>query len=100
MAIVQVSITPLGTGSPSVSRYVADCHKVLEGMEGIKWQLTPMATVLEGDLDLVLQAIRRMHEVPFGAGVQRVSTLIKIDDRRDREATMEKKMHSVESKLP
>lgn len=99
MAIAQVSITPLGTGSPSVSKYVANCHKVLEDLPGIKWQLTPMATVLEGELDLILQAVRQMHEVPFSEGVMRVSTLIKIDDRRDKKGTMGGKMESVLTKL-
>ncbi|MGI5839656.1 MAG: MTH1187 family thiamine-binding protein [bacterium] len=99
MAIAQVSITPLGTGSPSVSKYVANCHKVLEDLPDITWRLTPMATVLEGDLDLILQAVRRMHEVPFEEGVLRVSTLIKIDDRRDKKGTMNGKMDSVLTKL-
>jgi len=99
MAIAQVSITPIGTGSPSVSKYVANCHKVLDGIPGVKWQLTPMATVLEGELDLLLQAVRQMHEVPFTEGALRVSTLIKIDDRRDKPGTMDGKMASVLTKL-
>ncbi len=99
MAIAQVSITPLGTKTPSVSRYVANCHKVLEGMEEIRWQLTPMATILEGELDQILTAIRKMHEVPFDEGALRVSTHIKIDDRRDKEHTMNGKVDSVMTKL-
>jgi len=27
--------------------------------------------------------LRKMHEVPFDKGAERVSTLIKVDDRRD-----------------
>jgi len=30
MAIVEVTIVPLGTGSTSISNYVADCHRVLK----------------------------------------------------------------------
>ncbi len=99
MAIAQVSITPLGTQTPSVSHYVANCHKVLEEFPDIRWQLTPMATILEGDLDQILAAVRKMHEVPFGEGALRVSTQIKIDDHRDKEHTMERKMKAVLSKL-
>jgi uncharacterized protein YqgV (UPF0045/DUF77 family) len=41
-----------------------------------------------------------MHESPFDAGAVRVSTLIKIDDRRDREChSMSGKVASVENKL-
>lgn len=99
MAVVEVSITPLGTGTPGVSGYVAGCLRVLKD-SGLRYQLTPMGTVLEGDLDEILAVIRRMHEHPFAAGALRVSTLIKIDDRRDRGAHgMEGKVRSVEEKM-
>lgn len=99
MAIVEVCIVPLGTGSTSVSEYVAACHKVLQQEKDLKYQLTPMATIIEGDLDRILAVIRKMHEVPFAAGAGRVSTTIRIDDRRDKERTMADKIASVEAKL-
>lgn len=99
MAIVEVTIAPLGTGTPGISQYVAACHKVLEGAADLKYQLTPMSTVIEGDLDRILAVIRRMHEVPFGAGAQRVSTIVRIDDRRDKQATMAGKVKAVTDKL-
>ena len=98
MAVVFLSITPLGTGTPSVSRYVAGVEKILRGT-GLKNQLTAMGTIIEGDLDQILAVIRKMHEHPFTQGAVRVSTFIKIDDRRDREHTIEGKMRSVEEKL-
>ncbi|SFI10269.1 uncharacterized protein, MTH1187 family [Tindallia magadiensis] len=98
MAIVETTITPLGTASTSISQYVADCHKVLSDYPEIKYQLTPMGTILEGELSTILQVIQKMHEVPFTSGAQRVSTSIKIDDRRDQQATMSKKLRSVQEK--
>jgi uncharacterized protein (TIGR00106 family) len=58
-----------------------------------------MGTVLEGDLDKVLNTVRNMHESGFDKDVCRVLTIVTIDDRRDKEATMESKVKSVESKL-
>ncbi len=98
MAVVFVSITPLGTGSPSVSRYVAGVEKILRE-SGLVNQLTAMGTIIEGDLDRILAVIRKMHEHPFAEGAVRVSTFIKIDDRRDKEHTIAGKMRSVEEKL-
>jgi uncharacterized protein (TIGR00106 family) len=98
MAVVFLSITPLGTATPSVSRYVAGVEKILRG-SGLKNQLTAMGTIIEGDLDQILAVIRKMHEHPFTQGAVRVSTFIKIDDRRDKEHTIEGKMRSVEEKL-
>ncbi|MCX7780392.1 MAG: MTH1187 family thiamine-binding protein [Negativicutes bacterium] len=99
MAVVEVTIAPMGTGTPSISQYVAACHRVLEQAQDLKYQLTPMSTIIEGDLDRILAVIRQMHEVPFGAGAQRVSTLIRIDDRRDKELTMAGKLKAVNDKL-
>jgi uncharacterized protein (TIGR00106 family) len=99
MAVVEVSITPLGTADPGVSRYVAGCLKIVR-QSGINHQLTPMGTILEGDLDLILPVIRQMQESVFAAGAVRVSTLIKIDDRRDKPShSMAGKVRSVEEKL-
>ena len=58
-----------------------------------------MGTILEGELDVILAVIRRMHEVPFLQGGQRVLTSIKIDDRRDKVGTMEAKLKSVLTKI-
>lgn len=98
MAIVAVNMVPLGVGS-SVSKYVAAAEKVIVDRPGIKRQVGPMFTTFEGDLDEIMQAIREMQEAVFAAGVDRVLTTIKIDDRRDKEATMESKLNSLNAKL-
>lgn len=98
MAIVEVSIVPIGTGSPSVSSYVAQAVKVLQG-SGLLYQLTPMGTIIEGSIDEILSIIRQMHESCFNKGVVRVLTYIKIDDRRDRIVRPEDKVISVEQKI-
>lgn len=95
MAIVEVTIVPLGTAETSLSKYVADVHKIVLSSETIKHQLTPMGTILEGDLAEIMQLISKMHEVPFANGAKRVSTSIKIDDRRDKEGSMQQKIDSV-----
>src|SRR5512134_3372702 len=98
MAVVFLTITPIGTGTPSVSRWVAGVEQILRATK-LKHQLTAMGTIIEGDLDEILSVVRRMHEHPFAEGAVRVSTLLKIDDRRDKEHTIAGKMASVEAKL-
>ena len=98
MAVVFLTIAPLGTGSPSLSRYVAGVEEILRATS-LTHQLTAMGTIIEGDLDEILAVIRKMHEHPFTQGAVRVSTLVKIDDRRDREHTIAGKVRSVEEKL-
>jgi uncharacterized protein (TIGR00106 family) len=100
MAIIELTIIPIGTGSTSLSGYVADLVKELEqAPEPIQFELTAMSTIIEGQLEDLLQVVRRLHEVPFLHGAARVSTSIKIDDRRDLAASIQQKMKSVTDKL-
>lgn len=100
MAIVDITVIPVGTGTPSVSDYVAEIHRVLQQYEDrVKYQLTPMSTLIEGDLTLLLELVQKLHEVPFQKGLQRVCTNIRIDDRRDKENTMERKLQAVQAKI-
>ena len=99
MAIIEVSIVPLGTGTPSLSQYVARTVKVLEERRDIKYELTSMGTIIEGDLEQLLGAVRKMHETVFDAGAARVLTTVKIDDRRDKASTMSGKIESVKREL-
>ena len=98
--VAEISVVPLGTGSASVSEYVAGCMDVLAKSSGIKYRLTPMGTILEGPLDLVLKATRAMHEVPFARGAVRVITTLKIDDRCDKSLTMQGKLDAVKKLRP
>lgn len=94
MAIVAVSIAPVGEGV-SVSPWVARAIRVLEEQDRVRYWVGPMFTTLEGDLDEIWRLIRRMQEAMFEAGAVRVSTVIKIDDRRDRVQRMEDKVAAV-----
>jgi uncharacterized protein (TIGR00106 family) len=100
VAIAEVTVIPIGTGTTSLSSYVADMQKILERQRGITYQLTSMSTIIEGPLNEVFTAIAALHEAPFLSGAQRVSTSVKIDDRRDKpDASSVQKLQSVQDKL-
>ncbi|EEI83043.1 MTH1187 family thiamine-binding protein [Anaerococcus tetradius] len=98
MAVVEVCLIPIGTKETSVSKYVAEAEKILMA-EGVKYKLNPMGTVIEADADRALEVIRKMQESVFAKGADRVYSVIKMDDRRDKKASMEQKIKSVEDKL-
>jgi len=99
MAVCSVSVVPLGTKSASLSAYVARCQEILAGIEGIRFELTPMATVIEGETEAILSAVAMLHRAPFDEGAVRVMTLVNIDERRDKELTIAGKLQSVRKKL-
>ena len=83
MAIVSFKVIP-STGSPSVSRLVAEAVRVLEehGLEPI---VTPDTTVVAlEDLAMVGRLLAEMHERLRKAGAFRVVTIVMVDDRFDK----------------
>ena len=102
MAIVDVVVIPVGTEGPSVSKYIAEIQTKLKEYKNqgkIDYQLTPMNTLIEGDLKDLFEVVQAIHELPFDKGLDRVCTNIRIDDRRDKTRKMNDKLKSVENHL-
>ena len=99
LVIADIRVLPFGTETASVSHYVAGCVNILKQAPDISYQVTPMATMVQGPLERILELLQEMHEVPFTMGVDRVITNISIDDRRDKHITMESKVQAVTEKL-
>jgi len=97
MAIIEISVVPLGEGC-SVSKYVAECVNVIKRYN-LTYEITAMGTIIEGDLEKLMEVALLMHKVPFDMGVKRVLTTIKIDDRRDKTLTIHSKVESVKEKM-
>jgi uncharacterized protein (TIGR00106 family) len=98
MAVAEISVVPVGTDTASISGFVAIAVKIVED-SGLKYELSSMATNLEGDLEGILEVFRKMHESAFEHGAVRVLTALKIDDRRDKALTIEGKKAAVWAKL-
>ena len=102
MAIVDVVVIPVGTEGPSVSKYIAEIQTKLKEYKAqgkIDYQLTPMNTLIEGDLKDLFEVVQAIHELPFDKGLSRVCTNIRIDDRRDKSRNMDEKVKAVEKYL-
>jgi uncharacterized protein (TIGR00106 family) len=97
--IAEIKVYPFGSGTPGVSHIVAACVSILERAPDISYQVTPMATIVEGSLDRILELVKEMHELPFSQGIHRVVTSISIDDRRDKLNTMDGKVKAVNDKI-
>lgn len=95
--IAQFTLIPIGTGV-SLSGYVAACERIL-AETGLSYELHANGTNLEGEWDEVTAAIKRCHETLHGMGVPRISTVVTIGTRSDREQRMADKVSSVRAKL-
>ena len=95
--IADIAIIPLGVGL-SLSRYVAACEKVFTEA-GLEPRLHSNGTNVEGDWDVVMDAIKRCHAVLHEMNVPRVATNVRLGTRVDRSQTMDDKLEAVRSKL-
>ncbi|MBI2852818.1 MAG: MTH1187 family thiamine-binding protein [Chloroflexi bacterium] len=93
--IAELKVLPVGTSTPSLSRYISACVSAIKGSPEVSYNVTAMGTIVQGTMEQVLELAQKVHEVPFTMGVQRVVTTIYIDDRRDKAATIESKVGAV-----
>ncbi len=95
--IADLCVVPMGVGV-SVSKYVTACENVLKAA-GLKTKLHAYGTNIEGEWDVVFDAIKRCHEVVHEMGAPRITTTLKFGTRIDRNQTMEDKVSSVQKRL-
>jgi uncharacterized protein (TIGR00106 family) len=96
MVLLEMSITPLGKGE-SVSQYVAECVQLIDD-SGLDYELHAMGTIVEGELDEVLDLMRRCIE-QTARHSDRVTCAAKLDFRRGHSGRLQSKIASVEKKL-
>jgi uncharacterized protein (TIGR00106 family) len=95
VATADLTVIALGRAEPSASVYIAEIHRRLEAQDRVRFQLHAMGTSLEGSVEDILAVVAELHAVPFEQGVPRVYTVLKLDERRDREQTLEDKVAAV-----
>jgi uncharacterized protein (TIGR00106 family) len=96
MVLLEMSITPLGKGE-SVSPYVTECVELID-RSGLDYELHAMGTIVEGELDAVLDLMRRCIQ-QVATHSDRVTCAAKLDFRRGHSGRLRSKVASVEQKL-
>ncbi len=95
----EISVIPI-TGSTSMSREVALAFDAIKKTKGVKATLTALGTQIEAkDISSVLVAIKAAHTAVKKAGVARIISSIRLDERFDKDQSLEAKVRSVRKKL-
>ncbi|HWY27698.1 MAG TPA: MTH1187 family thiamine-binding protein [Candidatus Sulfotelmatobacter sp.] len=95
VSIAELSIHPIGAGT-SVSLYVMRALQAISKIEGLEYQVTPMATILEAqDVRTIIWAVEASHEAVQSMGAKRISSTLRIDERLDKLRTMKDKTENV-----
>ncbi|SFJ86661.1 MTH1187 family thiamine-binding protein [Thermoflavimicrobium dichotomicum] len=96
MPLLEISVIPVGTQSPSFSSSVTDAIRVIEE-KGLNYQVTPTATIIEGEIDQLMDVAKSIHQNALTNGVNRVITQMSIDHRTDKDLNMNRQVEIVQS---
>jgi len=92
--IAQLSVFPIGEGV-SVSRFVKKGVAVIKE-SGFTYEVGGMSTAIEApDLNALFELVKKVHAAHVAEGAARVIIDLKVDDRRDKAATITSKRQSV-----
>ena len=90
----------MGTNTTSASFYIAKGIEAIQNLEGVRYEVTAMGTLLESEnVDKIYDASKRMMEAIHNLGVQRIEVVLKIDSRKDKDSKLEEKLESLKKYL-
>ena len=96
MVLLEFSMSPFGKGE-SLSPYVSRVLNVID-QSGVKYKLTPMGTILEGQWEEVMTVVTNCYK-ELEKDCNRISTNIRIDYRKGSKSRMQQKINSLENRL-
>jgi uncharacterized protein (TIGR00106 family) len=96
MILLEFSMVPIGKGE-SISPYVARCLDIVDS-SGLDYRLHAMGTIVEGEVDQVLEVLRKCLEA-LAADCDRITCTAKLDYRKGQTGRLDAKVKSVEEKL-
>ncbi len=92
----ELGILPIGTGTTSLGKYIAKGINALKSVNGIKYEVTSMGTMIEADsIDRIFDATKAVMDEIFRMGIQRVEVILKIDERHDKSDSLKDKLDSI-----
>ena len=95
MALMQITIIPWVEKRVSIAPYVAEIQKYLKSQK-FPYQMNDMSTIIEGDAGKLFNLAKKLHELSFAQGSQRVYTVLALDERRDKKVSLGDKVKSVQ----
>jgi uncharacterized protein (TIGR00106 family) len=99
LATADLTVIALGRAEASASAYIAEIQRRLAAQDRVRYEMHAMGTSLEGPTADILAVFGELHAVPFEMGIPRVYSILKLDERRDREQTLADKVESVRRRL-
>jgi len=89
-ATAEIQVIPIGAGV-SVRTEVKRAHQILEDA-GLNATLHANGTNLEGEMDAIFEAVKKVHETLHSEGTVRIATFMKVATRTDKAPSLAGKL--------
>lgn len=99
MATAEVTVIPIGREGAGLSDILAEVARHLEAQDKVRFEMGPMGTNLEGAVGDILELVAEVQEIPLMLGLPRSYTILKLDNRVDRDQGLDEKVSAVERQL-
>ena len=99
MATAEVTLIQIGREGAGLSDILAEVARHLASQERVTFEMRAMGTELEGDVHDILALVGEIQEIPLMLGLPRVYTVLKLDNRVDRDQGLGEKVEAVEQHL-
>ena len=94
MVIAQLTIFPTDKGV-SVGKYVKKAVKAIYNAE-VNYQHGAMSTTFEAEnIDKIFEVVKKARDILSDEGCRRIYITLTIDDRKDKEASLETKLKRI-----
>ena len=91
MAAINVSLQVIPKVADEKAYAVVDSVIAYIASSGVKYEVGPMETTMEGELEELLEIVKKSQEICINEGASRVISIVKIDYRPDG-VTMDEKI--------
>ena len=99
MATAELTVISLGRAEVGASEYVAAIQRHLAAQDRVAFEMHAMGTNLDGSPEDIFALVAELHAIPFTLGIPRVYSVLKLDERRDKPASLASKVESVQRLL-
>lgn len=82
-----------------MSDVIAEIARHLQSQEEVRFEMGAMGTVLEGEVHDILALVGEIQGIPLMLGLPRSYTVLKLDNRVDRDQGLDEKVAAVERQL-
>lgn len=91
MINLAIQLLPIGIAKPEAYKAVDKAIAIIQN-SGLKYEVCPFETVIEGEYDDVMQLVKQIHNAAFENGLEHILINMKLQSSKDGNVKIEDKI--------